>query len=251
MHFPLEILLFLFIVGLFAGFVDSIAGGGGMIALPTLLAFGIPPIASLATNKFQSTFGSFFASLYYVRHKYAELSKMKLMIILSFVGSMLGSFLMFNIDSGILKILIPLMTFCIGMYFLFSPNIGSVDKNKKMSVLFFSFTFVLAIAFYDGFFGPGAGSFFALTFVVFLGFNLTKATAHAKVLNFVSNLSSLIFYLFFAKIYYGAGLAMAFGQIIGASLGAKLAVKKGQKLIRFFIVLVSFAIFGKWMYGQF
>lgn len=111
-----------------------------------------------------------------------------------------------------------------------------------MSIVGFSFVFAFIIGFYDGFFGPGTGSFFAIAFIALLGFNLTKATAYSKVLNFTSNISSLLFFMFFGQIYWTVGLCMGAGQILGALVGAKMVVKNGQKLIRPIIVMISFAI---------
>ncbi len=242
MEFGLDIFLILFSVAFVAGLIDTIAGGGGLLTIPALLYVGIPPAAALATNKLQGTFGSFTAATYFIRKKMVNIREMKLMIMITFIGAVLGGFALLQIDASILKHVIPVLLILIGFYFLFSPNIGSMDKEKRISVILFSFTLAFGVGFYDGFFGPATGSFFAIGFIALLGFNLTKATAHAKVLNFASNISSLCFFMFFGKIYWSIGLCMGVGQMCGALIGAKLVLKNGPKIIRPIIVIISFAI---------
>jgi uncharacterized membrane protein YfcA len=242
MELGAEIFLILFAVAFVAGLVDAIAGGGGLLTIPALLYAGLPPAVALATNKLQGTFGSFTAATYFIRKKMVHLQEMKLMIFLTFIGAFLGGLTLLQIDASVLKKIIPVLLVCIGLYFLFSPNIGAIDKEKRVSIVGFSFVFAFIIGFYDGFFGPGTGSFFAIAFIALLGFNLTKATAYSKVLNFTSNISSLVFFMFFGQIYWTVGLCMGAGQILGALVGAKMVVKNGQKLIRPIIVMISFAI---------
>ena len=242
MEFSIDILLLLFAVAFVAGLVDAIAGGGGLLTIPALLYAGIPPVAALATNKLQGTFGSFTAALYFIRKKMVDIKEMKLMIFMTFVGAILGGFALLQIDATILKKIIPILLVLIGLYFLFSPNVGAIDKEKRITIFVFSVVFAFTIGFYDGFFGPGTGSFFAIAFISLLGFNLTKATAHSKVLNFVSNISSLLFFIVLGKIYWTVGLCMGAGQVLGALVGAKLVFTNGQKLIRPIIVVISFAM---------
>ncbi len=242
MEFGLELFLILFSVAFFAGLVDAIAGGGGLLTIPALLYAGLPPAAALATNKLQSTFGSFTAAAYFVKKKMVNLREMKLMIALTFIGAALGVFALLQIDASVLKQIIPVLLIAIGLYFLFFPNIGSLDNEKRISIVVFSFLVAFGVGFYDGFFGPGTGSFFAIAFVLLLGFNLTKATAHAKVLNFISNIASLCFFMIFGKIYWTLGLCMGLGQMCGAFVGARMVVKNGQKIIRPLIVILSFVM---------
>lgn len=242
MELGYDIYLILFFVAFIAGLVDTIAGGGGLLTIPALLYTGIPPAVALATNKLQGTFGSFTASLYFIKKKMVDIKEIKLMIFLTFLGSMLGAFALLQIDASILKQIIPFLLIIIGIYFLFSPKVGLIDKEKRVSIVFFSFTLAFIIGFYDGFFGPGTGSFFAIGFIALLGFNLTKATAHSKVLNFISNISSLICFIIFGKIYWSLGIVMGLGQMCGALIGARLVLKSGQKIIRPLIVVISFVM---------
>lgn len=239
MELTYQLLAILFAVALIAGFIDSIAGGGGLLTVPTLLAVGIPPANALATNKLQSCGGSFSASLYFVRQRMVNLKEIKLSIALAFVGSLLGSYLILKINADYLRLLLPILTISVGLYFLLCPKIGEQDRNRRLSEQQFAILVAMIIGFYDGFFGPGAGSFYALGYVTLAGFNLTKATAHTKVLNFTSNLAGLLFFIISGKVFWIIGLVMLVGQFIGARLGAKMVISKGKKLIRPMLIIVS------------
>jgi uncharacterized protein len=242
MEISYEILSLLFLVAFIAGTIDTIAGGGGLLTIPALLWAGLPPIAALATNKLQSVFGTFTASYYFVKKGMVDLRQMKFMIFCAFTGSLIGSFSVTQIEPSILENIIPILLIAIGIYFLLSKNIGTIEKHKLISTTFFAFSFVLLIGFYDGFFGPGTGSFFTIAFIYLLGYTISNATAQTKVLNFMTNFGSLVFFAFYGELFIVIGLAMGAGQILGALLGAKLVMLKGQKLIRPLIVLISFGM---------
>lgn len=229
----------LFIAALVAGTLDAIAGGGGLITIPLLLSMGITPTQALATNKLQACGGSFSASLYFLRKQAVDLKKIKFWLLLTFIGSAVGTLAVQHIEITILNKILPFLILAIGLYFLFSPKIGIVDRKAKIKFSIFAFI-AACVGFYDGFFGPATGSFFSLALVLLLGFNLPKATAHAKVLNFTSNIASLIFFLLGGNLLFNVGIIMLVGQFIGAQIGASLVLSKGQKLIRPLIVLVSF-----------
>ncbi|MFY9108220.1 TSUP family transporter, partial [Aliarcobacter butzleri] len=122
MEFTVEIFLLLFFVAFIAGLIDTIAGGGGLLTIPTLLYVGIPPATALATNKLQATFGSFTAAMYFIRKKMVNIKEIKLMLIFTFLGAILGVFTLLQIDASILKQVIPILLIIIGFYFLFSPS---------------------------------------------------------------------------------------------------------------------------------
>lgn len=246
-----QLLALLFIVAMIAGFIDSIAGGGGLLTVPALLAVGIPPTQALATNKLQSCGGSFSASLYFVRRKMVNLAEIKLSILLAFIGSLFGTLLVLHINADHLRILLPILTISVGLYFLLSPKIGEEDRKRRLSEYQFAIIAALLIGLYDGFFGPGAGSFYAVAYVTLAGFNLTKATAHTKVLNFTSNLASLLFFIFSGKVIWMIGLVMLVGQFIGARLGARMVIAKGKKLIRPMLIIVSTIMSIKLMWENF
>jgi len=240
MEFSTEILVLLFFLAILAGWVDTIAGGGGLITIPVLILAGLPPATALATNKLQGSAGTLTASIYFLRKKTVRLSELKLAIFLTFIGSIVGSWLVLKIDSQYLIVVLPILLICMGIYFLFSPNISNEDKKRKISMTAFSILVASALGFYDGFFGPGTGSLMALCFVLFLGYSLPKATANSKILNFVSNLSALAYFIFFGDINWTIGILMMSGQYIGAILGGKMIIEKGTALIKPVVVTVCF-----------
>ncbi|WP_386686745.1 MULTISPECIES: TSUP family transporter [unclassified Lonepinella] len=250
MEISLEIISILFAVALVAGFIDAIAGGGGLITIPALLMAGIPPVLALGTNKLQACGGSFSASLYFIRKKAVSLKQIWLLILMTFIGAVIGTVLIQQVDSSFIKKAIPFLVLAIGLYFLFTPKLGEEDRHQRLSFAGFAFTAGLFIGFYDGFFGPGTGSLLGLAFVTLLGFNLPKATAHAKVLNCTSNIASLLFFLIGGQILWLVGLVMMCGQFIGANLGARMVLTKGKKLIRPMVVAMSFIMTAKMVYDQ-
>ncbi|CCG87876.1 sulfite exporter TauE/SafE family protein [Erwinia piriflorinigrans] len=244
------LLCVLFLVALLAGFIDSIAGGGGLLTVPALLAAGLSPAQALATNKLQSVGGSFSASLYFIRRKAVNLREQWLNIALTFMGSLVGALLVQHVQGDVLRQLLPLLVIAIGLYFLLMPRIGEEDRQRRLHGLPFALVAGGCVGFYDGFFGPGAGSFYALAFVTLCGYNLAKSTAHAKVLNFTSNLGGLLLFMLGGKVVWLVGLVMLAGQVCGARLGARMVLSKGQKLIRPMIVIVSAVMSAKLLYDS-
>ncbi|WP_127956954.1 TSUP family transporter [Serratia microhaemolytica] len=240
----------LFLVALLAGFIDSIAGGGGLLTVPALLAVGVPPAQALATNKLQAVGGSFSASWYFVRRGAVDLAAEKLTILFTLLGSVLGALLIQHLHADLLRQMLPLLVIAIGCYFLLTPQLGQYDQQRRLGGFAFGLFAGAIIGFYDGFFGPGAGSFYALAYVTLCGFNLAKATAHAKVLNFTSNLGSLVLFIIAGKVLWNIGLIMLLGQVIGARLGARMVLSKGQRLIRPMIVVMSLLISVKLLYDN-
>ncbi|WP_413560656.1 TSUP family transporter [Bdellovibrio sp. HCB209] len=231
--------LILFLVSLAAGVIDSIAGGGGLLTLPALLSSGMPPAMALGTNKLQSTFGSFSAAHYHYSKGTFHPRNIKALIAFTLIGSALGTYLIQSIDSSMLNKAIPFMLIGFAAYFSLSPRLGDVDQHQRMPLIAFSVVMGTLIGFYDGFFGPGTGSFWALAFVSLLGFNLSKATAHSKALNFVSNITSLVVFLAGGKVVWTVGLLMGAGQFLGARIGSHLVIKKGTRLIKPLLIAVS------------
>jgi hypothetical protein len=224
--------------GLCAGFVDSIAGGGGMIALPVLLTAGLPPHLALGTNKLQSSFGSLTAALNYTRKGLVRPREMVWGIVATALGAALGTLAIQLVSATLLTGIIPVMLAAVFLYTLFSPDLGYSDTAARLKKNLFYLTMGLPLGFYDGFFGPGTGSFWALAFVLLLGFNLKKATAHTKITNFTSNIVALIFFLLGGEVVFTAGVIMGVGQVIGAYLGSRLVILRGVGLVRFFLLTV-------------
>ncbi len=250
MELSFDVLAMLFGIATIAGFIDAIAGGGGLLTIPALLSAGIPPTMALGTNKLQACGGSFSASLYFVRQKAVNLRQISLLILLTFIGAACGTIFVQMIDVNSLKMLLPFLVLIIGIYFLFSPTVGDEDRKQRISFPLFAFSAAAGIGFYDGMFGPATGSFFTLAFILLLGFNLPKAVAHAKVLNFTSNFASLIFFMLGGAILWKIGFIMMIGQFIGGTLGARMVVTKGKKLVRPMLVTMSFLMVIKMLYEQ-
>ncbi|HTR80337.1 MAG TPA: TSUP family transporter [Bacteroidota bacterium] len=234
-----------------AGLVDSIAGGGGLITLPVLLAVGIPPKFALGTNKFQSSFGSFTAAIYFVRHGVAGLKEIKTGVIFTLVGAAVGAWTVQQINSTVLNQIIPFFLLAILLYTFVVPKFGEFDGAPKFSRNIFFIVAGLVFGFYDGFFGPGVGSFWAMAIVFGLGVNLTKATGTTKVLNFTSNIVSFALFLAGGYVIFFAGMTMAVGQIVGARFGSRMVVKKGSSFIRPVYVAVVVATTAKLLYNAY
>jgi len=237
-----ETLAVLFVVGLVAGLVDAIAGGGGLLTLPALLWAGLSPAAALATNKLQSSFGSFSAALGFTRSGEVDPRRMIWMIVCTFVGASAGTLVVQAIDSGFLRAVIPFLLIAIAIYLLAFPKAGDMDARRRIGDGTFAVLIGGGIGFYDGFFGPGTGTFFAIAFVSLLGSNLRAATAKTKVLNFTSNIAALLFFLLGGKIVWTVGLVMGVGQYLGARAGAGLVVRNGARIVRPMLVAASLAV---------
>ncbi|GAB3369625.1 sulfite exporter TauE/SafE family protein [Azotobacter armeniacus] len=242
MQFDMNVIFLFFFLAAVAGCVDAIAGGGGLIIIPSLLAIGVPPSAAIATNKVGAVGGSFSAALHFIRIKEINFSIAIPLMLLTFLGSLLGGYLLTRIDNSILEMVIPIFLIAFSLYFIFSKNFGKTDQKELISISAFGLTAAPIIGFYDGFFGPGTGTFLTISFIFLLGFNILKATAHAKVLNFSSNLAALSYFLYYGNIYWDIGLTMLAGQLLGGQIGAKLVVQNGQKLIKWVMVIVSVTI---------
>ncbi len=227
-----DITALLFFSGLCAGFIDSIAGGGGLISVPVLLSIGMPPQIALGTNKLQSSFGSFSASWYYIKKGEANLKETGEGIIFTFIGAATGSWFIQQLNPEIIRHIIPFMLLIVFLYMLLSKKSGYNSHKAIISKKIFYICAGLILGFYDGFFGPGTGSFWTAAFIIFLGFDMTKAAGSTRIMNFTSNIVALSVFIIGNKIIYSAGLCMASGQAIGAFLGSRLAVKRGTKFIK-------------------
>lgn len=244
------VLAMLLLVAVLAGFIDALAGGGGLLTVPALLAAGMTPAQALATNKLQACGGSISSSLYFIRCKVVNIADQKLNILMTFIGSTTGALLVQYVKSDVLRQILPVLVICIGLYFLLMPKLGEEDRQRRLYGLPFALVAGGCVGFYDGFFGPGAGSFYALAFVTLAGFNLAKSTAHAKVLNATSNIGGLLLFIIGGKVMWATGFVMLAGQFFGARMGSRLVLSKGQKLIRPMIVIVSAVMSCKLLYDS-
>jgi uncharacterized membrane protein YfcA len=239
---PPATLAALFCVAMLAGCIDAIAGGGGLLCVPGLLWAGLSPAQTLATNKLQSAFGTFSATLHFHKAGALDLKAMRWAMPAVLLGAAAGSATVQKIDPSFLRGALPPMLMAIAAYFLFKPQIGQLDRKERMSLGLFCLTAAPLVGFYDGFFGPGAGSFYTVALVDLLGFNLTKATANTKLLNLTSNVTALLAFLLGGNLVWSAGLVMAAGQFLGAKFGSHLVLTRGAGLVRPLLVVMSLAL---------
>ncbi|WP_027633586.1 TSUP family transporter [Clostridium hydrogeniformans] len=237
-------IIFLCIAGFIAAFVDSIAGGGGLISIPAFLFAGVPPHIALGTNKFAATTSSFTSSMKFITSKKVNFSLLKYLIPFTFLGSILGVKSVLLVDQSFLYPLVMVLVLFVGIYTLFSKTLGLNNNftglNKKNIALGILLSF--SIGFYDGFFGPGTGSFLIFGLISIFKFDFINAGGNGKVLNFVSNISALIMFALNGKIDYFYGILVAVFMIAGAQLGTKAALTNGAKLIKPIFVTMSLAV---------
>ncbi|MBW3095752.1 TSUP family transporter [Pseudohoeflea coraliihabitans] len=234
---PVYLLLFLLVAAFLAGFIDSIAGGGGLVTIPALLLSGMPPITALGTNKLQGLFGAASSTIAYARGGHVDLRKQFRFAVLSSLGAALGALAATLIPGDFFHAILPVLLIAIALYFAFKPDMSDIDRAQRLTPLVFGATIVPLIGAYDGVFGPGTGSFFMLAFVSLAGFGLLKATAHTKLLNFASNLGAFAVFAFAGAIAWKVGLMMGVAQIFGAQVGARLAMRRGSAIIKPLLVL--------------
>jgi uncharacterized protein len=231
-------LIFLAVAALIAGFVDSIAGGGGLLALPALLLSGLDPVSALATNKLQGSFGTASATYAYWKKGHLDIKAHWKTIATTFIAASLGVAAIKYAPSQLLSTALPVLLVVIAIYFAFSPKLSNETKPPRITVAVFACSVAPAIGFYDGIFGPGTGSFFMLALVVLSGLGVVQATAQTKLLNFTSNIASLLVFAFTNNIIWTVGLTMGVAQFVGAQLGSRIAMKQGAKIIRPLLVVV-------------
>ena len=241
----------LFVTGLAAGFVDSIAGGGGLITVPVLLSTGLSPQDALGTNKLQAAFGSGSAAFHFTHAGLVRLNDCVHGIIFTAIGAGAGTFLVQLVKPTLLKLVIPWLLIALAIYLLVKPSLGSAQREARMARNPFHITFGLLIGFYDGLFGPGTGTFWAMAYVMFLGYDLTQATAHTKIMNFTSNIVSLIVFLVGDHVLLIPGIVMGAGQMLGARLGSRTVIKRGASFIRPIFLTVVVAIASKLLWDYF
>lgn len=243
--------LLMFAAAVFAGLVDAIAGGGGIITIPVLLACGLPPAVAIGTNKIGATSGTLTATWQYARRGLVDWRACRMGFALTLIGAALGAWTVQRIDNHVLEKLIPVLLTALLVYMIFRPQVGQHDRSPHLSQGVFHVIFGLGLGFYDGFFGPGTGTFWALAYVLLLGQNFARATAHTKVMNFASGLASMVVFVVGGKIVYSLGLTMAAGQILGARLGSGLVVKRGARFVRPVFIIMAGAVLLKLLYNVF
>ncbi len=227
-----------------AGFVDAVVGGGGLIQLPAalLLLPGVPFPTLLGTNKFASFFGTSMAVQRYSRHVAIDWPAIAPAAVAAFLFAFLGSRAVTLLDPAILRPLVLGLLVVVAIYVFLVKDLGLIHqpKHAPRKTRWIAILIGSLLGFYDGFFGPGMGSFLIFAFVGILGFDFLSASASAKAINWCTNLASIIYFGSTGQLLYGIGLAMAASNVIGATLGSHLAIRKGSKFVRiFFLVIVA------------
>jgi uncharacterized membrane protein YfcA len=237
-------------VAFFTGFIDAIAGGGGLIMVPALLFAGVPPLQTLGTNKLQSSFGTAIACFNYAHSGLFDWRAHKWTVLVVFLGASVGVIAVQAVGSTSMGLVIPILLMGVALYVLLSPRMTDEDAHERISEAGYK-PVAAGIGFYDGFFGPGTGSFFTSSLVGLRGMGLTRATALTKLLNLTSNVASVIFFAIGGKILWVLGLCMAVGAMAGGWVGSHTALRFGARLIRPLLVLLSLGLTGRLLWGYF
>lgn len=239
-------LLLCCLIAFCAGFVDAIAGGGGLIQIPGLMMLfpQLPIVTVLGTNKLAAGCGTLMASYHYVRHFHIKIFTIAPALIAAAIFSALGAFAVTQLNNQILKPIIIVLLIVISFYTIFKKNLGA-HSNKRYSdnTLVVAMTGVAAVlGFYDGFFGPGTGSILLFLLVGWLGFSFLEGSAFTKLINLATNVAAIIIFAVTDHIFYQIAVPMAICNILGNLMGAKLAIKKGSRFVRWFFLLVLLAL---------
>lgn len=242
MEISLPVLALLTLAAFMAGVVDAIAGGGGLITLPALLAAGLPPQLALGTNKGQSVFGALAAMLRYGRAGLLDPRQGVLTFPAGLVGSLLGAALVLRVDPAVLRPLVLALLIAAGLVVALRKPLPAPRRERPRPARAIAVALSLLIGAYDGFFGPGTGTFLLLAFVWALELSLPRATAEAKVVNFASNLAAVSLFGLGGLVLWGIALPMAAGQALGGWVGAHLALKGGEQAIRRAVLVVVLAL---------
>jgi uncharacterized membrane protein YfcA len=226
-------------VGMLAGFVDAIAGGGGLIAIPVLLSVGLPPVAAFATTKVQSVVGTIIAATTYWRGGFIDLRAMSLPMALGFAGGFAGAFAVKQIDTSVLDYLVPIALIAVAAYFTLAPRLADDDRHARLEARLFLPALAALVGFYDGLFGPGTGSFLTMGLVALFGFGVTRAAGNTKAINLMSNLGALALFAPAGDVVVPIAAVMIAGQVVGGYVGARTGIRFGARLIRPLVVAVS------------
>ena len=245
-----ETIMALTAVAALASLIDSIAGGGGLLTVPALLWAGLPPATTLGTNKLQSCFGTALAAKRYHKAGLFQLRPNLPTVAVVLCGAGLGAFCVQRLDPTVLKLVVPLLLIAAALYTLLSPKMHDHDGDDRLGPRGYM-PVAGTVGFYDGFFGPGAGQFFALSLVSLRGMGLTRATGLTKLFNLTSNVTSVVVFAAGGHVVWKLALTMALGSMAGAWAGSHLATRHGAKVIRPLLVAVSLCLTAKLVWGWF
>ncbi len=233
-------------MGFVAAFIDSVVGGGGLISVPVLMWAGLPMLNVLGTNKLASTMGAAAGFLTYLRSGTLDKKILRVTFPLAFVGSIGGVLTVRQIPPDFLRPLVVVMLIVIAIYSVAKKNWGA-DKNSvhvSHKKYLFALVAIFALGFYDGFFGPGTGSFMLFLFLM-TGYGFLGAAANARAANFASNLAAAILFACLGLANFSYAIPMGLGMIVGAHFGAKMAISKGAAYVRPLFIAMTTILIGK------
>ncbi len=238
----LSIIILLCIAAFLAGFVDAIVGGGGLIQTPMGLVLlpNLPVASVIGSLKIPSFSGTFFAAIQYLKKMDMNWKLLLVMMVLAVPSAFAGSALLTIVSNDFMKPLLLVVLSLLVVYTYAKKNFGQhVDKShSNAQQLLYAVLISITIGFYDGFIGPGTGSFFVLAFITLLGFDFLHASANAKMVNLATNFGSICLFIGKGKIIWSIAIPMAVCNALGGFIGAKLAISKGNKFIRIFFLIV-------------
>ena len=250
-----DIIILLCIAAFAAGFIDAIVGGGGLIQTPAglILLPHLPVATVIGTLKIPAFSGTALASLQYMQKVKIKWRLISLMAVIAFCAAYAGSTLLSKVDNDFMKPLLLVILIGVAVYTYTKKNFGTHEEKDHSFTekIWFSILIALVIGFYDGFIGPGAGSFLVLAFISLMGFDFLKASAHAKLVNLATNLGSIIFFVSSGKIIFAIAIPMAISNAVGATMGARLAIVKGNKFIRVFFLIIVMGTILRFAYDVF
>lgn len=232
-------------MGFIAAFIDSVVGGGGLISVPTLMWAGLPMLNVLGTNKLASCMGACAGFLTYWQSGTIDKKVMRVMFPLAFIGSVIGVFVVREVPSDFLRPLVVVMLIVIAVYSVTKKNWGA-DKNIRVSHknYLLGLPLIFVLGFYDGFFGPGTGSFMLFLYLM-IGYGFLGAAANARAANFASNLAAVIIFTALGLVNFDYAIPMGCGMILGAFCGAKMAISKGAAYVRPLFIGTTVILIGK------
>ncbi len=241
---PLDPLTFaaLVVVALVAACMDAIAGGGGLLTVPAMVFAGLDPRSVLATNKLQGSFGTTSSTAAFARAGHLQAATAWPFALAAAGGSIVGALTLDHVPQRAVSVALPFVLLGVALYFALSPRFGDGDRHHLMSRPAFLMTIAPLVGFYDGVFGPGAGSFYMAGLVAILGFGVVRATAHTKLCNAASNLAGLATLALGGHVIWILGLAMGAAAFVGAQIGSRLAMRLGSRLVKPLIVITSLVL---------
>ena len=249
------IILFLCIAAFFAGFIDAVIGGGGLIQSPVALVLlpNIPVSSIMGSLKIPAFCGTSIASYQYLKKVQLNWKLFTVMAVVAFCASFLGSTLLTLVDNNFMKPVLLVVLVFLALYTFLKKDFGQVQEKTttQKKQLLYGVLISFFVGFYDGFIGPGTGIFFVVCFISILGFDFLHASATGKMVNLATNFGSITLFAIKGKIIWAIALPMAFSNALGGWIGAKLALKKGNGFIRIFFLVVVFCALLRFGYDVF